>query len=259
MEEERIASWALALDKARLAAAPVGQISATSPGWVRADAYAVQERGMGLRLERGERRVGFKMGLTSEAKRRQMNLDSPLYGELTDRMRVAGAPLPLPSLIHPKAEPELAFLTGAELAAGASREEALAAVAEVHACLEVLDSRYDRFEYFSMEDVIADNSSSSHFVLGDPLPPGGLDLAALDVRLEVDGETVAEGVSSAISGDPVLSLVLLCRLLGERGRTLPAGSLVLAGAATPAHPLRPGVRVAARVSGLGAASLDVAG
>jgi 2-oxo-3-hexenedioate decarboxylase len=34
--------------------------------------------------------------------------------------------------------------------------------------------------------------------------------------------------------------VQLCELLEERGEALPAGSIVLAGAATAAHVLRPG-------------------
>lgn len=51
-------------------------------------------------------------------------------------------------------------------------------------------------------------------------------------------------------GDPVLSLVQLVALLAERGESLPAGSVVLAGAATPAEALRPGLKVVAQIESL---------
>src|SRR5438045_2592055 len=53
-------------------------------------AYHVQERGIELRQQRGEKIVGYKMGLTSAAKRAQMNLAQPIYGVLTDAMEARG-------------------------------------------------------------------------------------------------------------------------------------------------------------------------
>ena len=101
--------------------------------------------------------------------------------------------------------------------------------------MEILDSRYEQFRYFSMEDVIADNSSSSHFILGpEQVDFAGLPLDHLTMNMKVNGETVREGNSSAISGDPVLSLLQLSELLSERGHIIPAGSIILAGAATAA-------------------------
>ena len=44
-------------------------------------------------------------------------------------------------------------------------DEVLDACASVFAAMEVLDSRYRDFKYFSLPDVVADNSSSSLFVL----------------------------------------------------------------------------------------------
>ena len=41
----------------------------------------------------------------------------------------------------------------------------LAACSGVGPALEILDSRYRDFKYFSLSDVVADNASSSHVVL----------------------------------------------------------------------------------------------
>lgn len=247
------------LDRARLEAQPIPPLTRSQPDLTLKDAYAVQAEGIRLRLARGERVIGLKMGLTSEAKRKQMNLDSPVYGVLTEQMQVpAGGVFRLQGFIHPKIEPEVAFRTSRELRGRISREEALEACASVFAAMEILDSRYLDFKYFSLPDVVADNSSSSMFVLS-PLerPPRELALAQLGMTMEVNGAPVQSALSSAISGDPLLSVVQLCELLAETGEALPAGSIVLAGAATAAHMLQPGDEVRLTVEGLGSVSVSV--
>jgi 2-oxo-3-hexenedioate decarboxylase len=256
-----IEELARSLDEARLGARARPPLTREHPGLTLPQAYALQAEGVRLRTSRGERVVGLKMGLTSEAKRRQMNLDSPVYGVLTDAMRVpAGGTLRLAGTIHPKIEPEVAFRTARELRGRVTREQALEACESVFAALEVLDSRYLDFKYFSLPDVVADNSSSSLFVLGTTeRPPRELELARLEMVMEVNGERVQSARSDAISGDPLLSVVQLCELLEERGEALPAGSIVLAGAATAAHVLRPGDHIRLSVEGLGEVEVSVGG
>jgi 2-oxo-3-hexenedioate decarboxylase len=248
------------LDVARLERRAVPPLTRAHPDLTLVDAYAIQAEGLKLRVARGERVVGLKMGLTSEAKRRQMNLDSPVYGVLTDRMQVpAGGVVRLGQGIHPKIEPEIAFRTSRELKGRITREEALDACASVFAAMEVLDSRYIDFKYFSLPDVVADNSSSSLFVLGtSERPPRELELGRLEMVMEVNGQRAQAARSDAISGDPVLSVVQLCELLAQRGESLPAGSVVLAGAATVAHMLQPGDRVKLTVEGLGTVEASAA-
>jgi 2-oxo-3-hexenedioate decarboxylase len=219
------------------------------------DAYEVQADGVRRRLAAGERQVGLKMGLTSEAKRKQMNLDSPVYGVLTDKMLVpAGGKLKLSSGIHPKIEPELAFRIGLELNGPITIEEAAAACSGVAPAMEILDSRYVGFKYFSLPDVIADNSSSFMFVVGTFQPLADRKLDQLSMVMRVNGENKQQATSDAISGHPLRSIVQLCALLG---RPVPAGSIVLAGAATVAESLRAGDRVELEVEGLGSVAIDV--
>lgn len=259
MTERNHQELARLLDQARLEAREVPPLTRTHADLPMADAYAIQAEGRQLRVARGERVVGMKMGLTSEAKRKQMNLDSPVYGVLTDRMQVpAGGVFRLQGFIHPKIEPEIAFRTSRELRGKISREEALDACSSAMAAMEILDSRYVDFKYFSLPDVVADNSSSCMFVLGTTeRPPRELDLLRLQMSMEVNGAVVQSALSNAISGDPVLSVVQLCELLAQRGESLPAGSIVLAGAATVAHMMKPGDQVRLTVEGLGAVSVSV--
>jgi 2-oxo-3-hexenedioate decarboxylase len=253
--------WADVLHGARLNHTPIVQISKEISSFSRSDAYSIQELQMKACLSSGETQVGWKMGLTSEAKRRQMNLDSPLYGFLTNKMQVAdGGVFPLEGSIHPKIEPEIAFLINKDLSGAVTREQVLAACGGVASALEILDSRYTEFKYFSMEDVIADNSSSSDFVVGPWVKDfKNIDLVNLKMEMIIDDKVVQTGTSKDISGDPVESVVQLCALLAERGQVLKSGSIVLAGAATAAEMLKPGMQVSLKVEHLPPVSVTVKG
>lgn len=247
------------LDQARLEAREVARLTEAAPELSLPEAYQVQAAGVALRVERAERIIGYKMGLTSEAKRKQMNLDRPVYGTLTDAMQVAaGGSFSLAGKIHPKIEPEVAFRTRAALRGRISRDEALAACGEVFPAMEILDSRYVGFKYFSLVDVVADNSSSAYFVCAERgEDPRKVDLANLELTMLVDGRAVATALSSAISGDPVLSVVQLVELLDQQGLSLPSGSVVLAGAATVAEQLKADMKVELRVAGLGSVAVSI--
>ena len=259
--EEAVRKLAAQLDEALLGRAEVEPLTKTFGALSLDDAYAVQRRGLSLRLARGERVVGFKMGLTSEAKRSQMNLGQPICGPLTDAMRVPDASdISITSGIHPKAEPEIAFVTSRELRGRVTRAEALQGCRSVAPAIEVLDSRFVGFKYFSLPDVVADNCSSWRFVLGQAQPASRFsleDLAALQLSLSVSGKQVQTAPATAISGHPIESLVQLVAMLDEAGEVLPAGSIVLAGAATAAEPLALGQVIELDVPRLGRASLRV--
>lgn len=263
MKENKVNTgyWADVLRGARLSATPITQISKQMnpelTSFSRAEAYEIQE----LQLKnQPARQIGWKMGLTSEAKRRQMNLDSPLYGFLTEKMQVQdGGFFNLQGSIHPKIEPEIAFLIKQDLTGEVTREQVLAACGGIASALEILDSRYTEFKYFSMEDVIADNSSSSHFVVGPWVEDfSKIDLLNLKMEMSVDGKIMQTGVSSDISGDPVQSVIELCSLLAARGHSLQRGSIVLAGAATAAEMLKPGMSISLKVDSLPPVSVSVA-
>ena len=237
------------LDEALRGRREIAPLGKTYGDFDLATAYRIQERGIAMRLGRGEKIVGYKMGLTSAAKRAQMSLGLPIYGVLTDEMRVEGT-APAGEGVHPKIEPEIAFVTSRPLEGHVSRKEAFAALKGVAPALEILDSRFTGFKYFSLPDVVADNCSSWKFVLGPLQPPR--DTSGLPMRMLVDGRVAQEADSNAISGHPLESLVQLVELLPH---PLPAGSIVLAGAATTAEPFRPGLEVALEVEGLGSVSV----
>ncbi|MBB5708709.1 2-keto-4-pentenoate hydratase [Sphingopyxis panaciterrulae] len=220
------------------------------------DAYAVQARSMALRYARGERRVGIKMGMTSRAKMVQMGVEDMLWGRLTDAMLVEdGGEIDFPAFVHPRVEPEIAFLLGAPLGEKVTPMAARAALAGVAPALEIIDSRYENFK-FSLTDVIADNSSSSAFVTGAWADPA-TDLSNLGLILGFDGEARQVGSTAAILGDPIRSLIAAARLAARAGEPLQAGDVVMAGGATAAEALSPGQHVRLEVQHLGRAEFRV--
>jgi 2-oxo-3-hexenedioate decarboxylase len=222
-----------ALDRALTSAACL-----TSGEFEVGDPYAAQRALVERRLARGERIAGIKMGLTSKAKMQQMGVAEAIWGRLTDAMWIPdGGVLDLAPRIHPKVEPEVAFLV---------RDGRIAAIAPA---IEVIDSRWQDFT-FTLAEVIADNTSAAGFVTGAWQPvPDGVD--NLGVLLEVDGRVVEIGSTAAILGDPRRAFAEAARLAGG----LSDDWVVLAGAATAAVPVPPGATVRVTVEKIGTASL----
>lgn len=221
-----------------------------------AEAYEVQRKSMALRYGRGERRIGIKMGLTSRAKMAQMGVEEVVWGRLTDRMLVEdGGTIDRRAFVHPRVEPEIAFLLDKPLSGSTTPMAALTAVAAIAPALEIIDSRYENFK-FSLTDVIADNSSSSAFVVG-PWADPKIDFGNLGMIVRFNGEIGLVGSSAAILGHPIRSLVAAARLAETAGEPLRAGDIIMAGGATAAEALAPGQHVKLSVEALGSVEFKV--
>jgi 2-oxo-3-hexenedioate decarboxylase len=107
--------------------------------------------------------------------------------------------------IHPRVEPEVAFVLGRDLEGPVTPAQALLAVDGVCCALELIDSRYQNFQ-FTLEDVVADNASSSRFVLGSVVRPRDFDTGNLGMVMERNGIVAEIGSSAAIYDHPARSL-----------------------------------------------------
>jgi 2-oxo-3-hexenedioate decarboxylase len=214
------------------------------------DGYAVQADLVSRRLARGDTPAGVKLGFTSTAKMAQMGISEVIIGRLTRDAAVAdGGVLDISGLIHPRVEPEVAFrIAGAE----APYVDAVAPA------VEIIDSRYRDFR-FSLGDVIADNTSAAAYVIGSWLPLDRTGIGNRGVLLEIDGAVVETGSTAAILGDPMRAIGRALALAARLGIPVPAGSILLAGAATAAAPLAGGAHVRATVAGLGTAGFRTTG
>jgi 2-oxo-3-hexenedioate decarboxylase len=219
-------------------------------------AYQIQSASIRQRLARGEHRVGVKMGFTARAKMVQMGIDDVIWGRLTSAMQEEeGAAVAFSRFVHPRVEPELAFVLKRPLAGKVTAVEALAAVEAIAPALEIVDSRYQDSR-FTLPEVIADNASSSGFVVGAWHDPR-TDFSNLGMTLSIDGRVVQVGSSAAILGHPLRALVAAARLSAAAGEPLQAGWVIMAGAATPAAWIKPGQYVSVEMERLGSAGFHV--
>jgi 2-oxo-3-hexenedioate decarboxylase len=251
---ERLAMLAQRVDEAACSACAIEQFG-EGERLTPADAYAIQAASIARRLDRGERRSGVKMGFTSRAKMVQMGVHDVIWGRLTEEMALEeGANVPLSRYVHPRVEPELAFLLRKPLSACVSLTQALDAVAAIAPALEVIDSRYENFK-FSLTDVIADNASSSGYVVG-PWAEPRCDFSNLGLVLTIDGQPRQIGSTAGILGHPLRSLIAAARLAAEAGEPLQAGWVVMAGGATAAEALTPGMHVRCEMQALGSVEFN---
>lgn len=219
-----------------------------------AGAYAVQTINTRFWEAQGRRIVGRKAGLTAKAVQTQLGVDQPDFGVLFDDMRIAdGGALSPARCLQPKAEAEIAFVLAADLPSpDTTPDEVAAAVATVHAAIEIVDSRIADWK-ITFADTVADNGSSAYFVLADAgLPLAGLDLTGAAMEMRFNGEVVSTGVGAAALGNPLNAAAWLAQTLAGRGEPLRAGDILLAGALGPMVALTPGDRVEAKVAGIGA-------
>lgn len=218
-----------------------------------ATAYEVQDAVVQARVSSGSTVIGAKLGLTSAAKQKQMNVSEPLYGWLTDDMQLdTGETLVCSNYIQPRCEPEVAFLLGEDLAGPhVLAAHVLAATALVFPAIDILDSRYAGYK-FTGPDVIADNSSCAGFVFGGRgIDPNGIDLRLVGCAFEKNGVLLATAAGAAVLGHPAASVAWMIRRMASRGQGMKAGQIVMAGALTEAVAVAPGDSVVARFDRLG--------
>lgn len=226
-----------------------------------AGAYAVQAINTRFWESQGRRIVGRKAGLTAKAVQQQLGVDQPDFGVLFDDMRVAdGGRLDPARCLQAKAEAEIAFVLGADLPLPETTvDAAAAAIATVHAAIEIVDSRIADWK-ITFADTVADNGSSAFFVLAEQgLPLTGLDLAGAAMTMTVNGEVASTGIGAAALGNPLNALAWLARTLAAAGEPLKAGDVVLAGALGPMVTLTAGDQVRTEVAGIGSCGFTFAG
>ncbi|WP_420799579.1 2-oxo-3-hexenedioate decarboxylase [Noviherbaspirillum sedimenti] len=257
LQKEDIIRLAERVAEAQTTAHVIPLLTEEFPAMTVADGYAVQQELRRGWVVRGNRLIGWKIGLTSKAKMQQMNVYEPAIGFLThDMARPENSTIVAAGMIHPRVECEVAFVTRQALRGpDCNRAQVLAATDFVLPAVEVIDSRYAAYK-FDLPSVIADNSSSARFVAGGRARnTSDLDLRTLGVVIEINGEIVATGASAAVLDHPAEAIARLVNILHAQGEELAAGSFVMSGGITEAIPVKAGDHVTARFQELGSVSM----
>jgi len=215
-------------------------------------AFAVADGLRTLRVARGEKPLGYKIGFTNRSIWQRYGVHAPIWGPVWDstvrQLDGGTVNISLTGLSQPRLEPEVVFGFAVTPRAGMS-------LAELHACLawvahgfEIVHTHFEGWR-FTAADTVADFALHGRLVVGPKVPTNGWpsmadDLAALRVSLSRDGQEVDSGSGAIVLDGPLNALRLWvdAMALHTPAWRIAPGDLVTTGTITDAWPLLPGQR-----------------
>ena len=266
LTESRIRELADQLDVAERDRRQIRQFSLEHPSLGFEEAYAIQQAWVELKIARGNRVKGHKIGLTSRAMQRAASINEPDYGALLEDMFFAdGADVPMHRFIEPKVEVELAFVLKDRLAGpDCTLVNVLDATHYVIPALEIIDARLHRVDPDTKRarkvfDTIADNAANAGVVLGGrPVRPMDVDLRWVSAILYRNGVIEDSGVAAAVLNHPANGPAWLARKLHVHAVALEPGEVILGGSFTSPIPATAGDTFHADYGPLGSISVRFA-
>lgn len=249
-------AWGDALYEALVGRHTIDPLTTQDPSVTIDDAYHVSRRLLARRTAAGERLIGKKIGVTSQAVQDMLGVHQPDFGYLTDAMHVDRVVPVSTRMIQPRAEGEIAFVLAKDLVGpGVTAAQALDAIETAHACFEIVDSRIRDWK-IAIQDTIADNASSGMFAMGPGVSPRGLDLETIPMVVTKNGAELSRGVGAAALGSPLNCVAWLANTLGAYGIPLKAGEIILSGSLVPLEPVVAGDVMHVAVEGLGELTVE---
>ncbi len=247
-----------ALLAARDAARLVPLLTDEEPDFSLADAYAVADEIRRLRIGRGERPLGYKIGFTNRSIWDRYGVHAPIWGPIWDTtvefVAAGEASVSLAPFAQPRLEPEIMFGFARAPRAAMSEAELAAAIEWVAHGFEIVHTHFDAWR-FRPADTVADFALHGRLFVGERVPMARFgdprrELSAVHVALHRDGELIDEGQSSVVLDGPLTALKLWVDAMAAQREHWPiaAGDIVSTGTITDAAPMRPGQRFDTRLS-----------
>lgn len=236
------------LDQAERDRKQIPQFSRAYSGMTIDDAYAVQDAWVRRKVAAGQRIIGHKIGLTSRAMQRAVNINEPDYGVLLSPMQFHdGQTIPIDQFIEPRVEVEIAFILKKPLQGpNCTIFDVLNHSDYVVPAVEIIDARIERIDREgrgtrTVIDTISDNAANAGIVMGGrPMRPDAIDLRWVSAILHRNGEIEETGVGAAVLNHPANGPAWLANRLSRFGVSLEAGEIILGGSFTGQVFVRPG-------------------
>ena len=216
------------------------------------EAFSVGAELRRMRMQRGERPIGWKIGFTNRSIWPRYGVFGQIWGPVWDSTTVllAGAEteLSLAGLSQPRLEPEVVFGFARTPRAGMSIAELQGCLAWVAHGFEVVQTHFDAWR-FTAADCLADFALHGRLRVGTRVPVQdwdtlAQDLAALRVQLFCDGVLKDEGIGRVVLDGPLHALRTWVDAMTEQSPQwqVQAGEFVTTGTITDAWPMSAGQR-----------------
>ncbi len=232
--------------------------SAADPAFDLSAAFAAADELCRLRIARGEKPLGYKIGFTNRSIWDRYGVHQPIWGPVWDSttqlLDGASATVSLTGLSQPRLEPEVVFGFARTPRAGMSLAELQACLDWVAHGFEIVHTHFEGWR-FTAADTVADFALHGRLRVGPRVPVQGWaslgdDLAALRVDLLCDCRVVDSGQGAVVLDGPLNALRLWvdAMALHTPGWPIRPGDFVTTGTLTDAWPLRPGQAWSTRLS-----------
>ena len=260
LSDEKILTYSQELYQALRSQTVIDPISEREPEITIEDAYRISSGLLQQRIELdGEKVIGKKIGVTSQAVMNMLGVKQPDFGYLTDAMVAEEGPALsiTDKMIQPRAEGEIAFVLKKDLEGpGVTATDVLQATDFIVPYFEIVDSRIRDWK-IGIQDTVADNASCGYFLLGQTaVAPSSVDLSTCGMVMELNGQVCSTGSGAAALGaSPVSCVVWLANTLGRLGTPLKAGEVILSGSLVPLQPVKPGDYMSVSIGGIGRTSV----
>lgn len=218
-------------------------------------AYAIQDEVTALTTGSGDGIIGYKVGLTSPASMAAFSATEPILGPM-----FASSVLQSREVLHrqrmcdARIEGEILIEIGNPPARDCDDEALVASIASLRPAIEIADSRVLGWPS-SAPLAIADDACCGWVVVGAPVSPERIDLAAVTMELTADGEMLSSGVGANCLGTPLAVYRWFLAKAAALGWPVSTGQLLLTGALGPPVPVGTYGDLEASLSNLGSVSL----
>lgn len=242
----------------------IAPLTLTHPDMDMEDAYAVQTAWVQRKIENGRKVIGYKIGLTSRAMQRVMNIETPDYGVLLDDMAFEdGSDIVAADFLDPQIEVELAFVLKKALSGeNVTVEEVLDATDYVIPAFELIAARSVRANPETgytrkVFDTIADNAANAGIITGGlKVDPSAVDLRWCGAIVELNGVIEQTGLAAAVLGHPAQGICWIAKRFAPHGISLEPGQVLLSGSFTAPIKVKAGDKVTADYGKLGQISVN---
>ena len=219
-------------------------------------AYALALQVRALRLARGERPAGFKIGFTNRTIWQRYQVFAPIWGSVwnTTLQRSDGSGrIAVDALCEPRLEPEIVFGIVSTPPSEPTLQQLFECVDWLAPGFEVVQSHCPAWK-FSAAETVADSGLHGRLLVGRPLPVRSLAaadadaldtrLAGMNVELQCDGRRVDSGRGANVLDGPLHALLHFVHELQRcpGAPSLQAGDVVTTGTWTDAWPVASGQR-----------------
>lgn len=241
---------------------PMDPVTLTHPDMTIDDGYAIQKKWVDRKIQDGRRVVGYKIGYTSRAMQKALNINEPDFGVLLDDMVFAdGSDIEVAQFCDPRVEMELAFILKDRLEGeNVTVFDVLNATDYVVPAMEIIAARSHRVHPETgytrkVYDTIADNAGNAGIIMGGtPIKPTERDLRWCGGIFYLNGVIEETGLAAGVLNHPANGICWVSKRFAPHGVALEPGQIILSGSFTAPVSVKAGDTVHADYGPLGGIS-----